>query len=57
MRACFESSVPWVARGAGTGLSGGALPHEEGVLLVLSRLTPIVEVDLEQRRASWSSRA
>jgi glycolate oxidase len=50
VRACFESRVPWVARGAGTGLSGGALPHEEGVLIVLSRLRRIVEVDLENQR-------
>jgi glycolate oxidase len=50
VRACFESSVPWVARGAGTGLSGGALPYEEGVLIVLSRLRRIVEVDLENQR-------
>jgi glycolate oxidase len=50
VRACFESSVPWVARGAGTGLSGGALPHEEGVLIVLSRLRRIIEVDLENQR-------
>jgi len=50
VRACFESSVPWVARGAGTGLSGGALPHEEGVLIVLSRLRRIVEIDLENQR-------
>ena len=50
VRACFESSVPWVARGAGTGLSGGALPHEEGVLIVLSRLRRIVEVDLDNQR-------
>src|SRR5688572_16933958 len=50
VRACFEAGVPWVARGAGTGLSGGALPHEEGVLIVLSRLRRIVEVDLENQR-------
>ncbi|HVD11042.1 MAG TPA: FAD-linked oxidase C-terminal domain-containing protein [Gaiellaceae bacterium] len=50
VRACFESSVPWVARGAGTGLSGGALPNEEGILIVLSRLRRIVEVDLENQR-------
>jgi glycolate oxidase len=47
VRACFEAQVPWVARGAGTGLSGGALPHQEGVLLVLSRLRRILEVDLD----------
>ncbi len=50
VRACFEAGVPWVARGAGTGLSGGAVPHEEGVLIVLSRLRRIVEVDLENQR-------
>jgi glycolate oxidase len=50
VRACFETGVPWVARGAGTGLSGGALPHEEGVLIALSRLRRIVEVDLENQR-------
>ena len=50
VRACHEAGVPWVARGAGTGLSGGALPHEEGVLIVLSRLRRILEVDLENQR-------
>jgi glycolate oxidase len=47
VRACYEAQVPWVARGAGTGLSGGALPHQEGVLIVLSRLRRILEVDLD----------
>jgi glycolate oxidase len=46
VRACFEAGVPWVARGAGTGLSGGALPHSEGVLIVLSRLRRILSVNL-----------
>jgi glycolate dehydrogenase FAD-linked subunit len=50
VRACHEAGVPWVARGSGTGLSGGALPHEEGVLIVLSRLRRILEVDLENER-------
>src|SRR5664279_5490731 len=36
--ACFEAEVPWVARGSGTGLSGGALPVPDGVLIVLSRM-------------------
>ena len=48
--ACHDAGVPWVARGAGTGLSGGALPLEEGVLIVLSRLRRIVEVDLPNAR-------
>jgi glycolate oxidase len=47
IRACFEAQVPWVARGSGTGLSGGALPHAEGVLIVLTRLRRILEVELD----------
>ena len=42
--------MPWVARGAGTGLSGGALPVEEGVLIVLSRMRRVIEVDLPNQR-------
>jgi glycolate oxidase len=50
VRACHEAGVQWVARGAGSGLSGGALPVEDGVLIVLSRMTRILEVDLENQR-------
>ena len=50
VRACYEAGVPWVARGSGTGLSGGALPVAEGVLIVLARLRPILEVALEDSR-------
>src|SRR4051812_45466502 len=50
VRACHAAGVPWVARGAGSGLSGGALPVEEGVLVVLSRMNRILEVDLENQR-------
>src|SRR3954465_4770406 len=38
VRACHAAGVPWVARGSGSGLSGGALPIAEGILIVLSRL-------------------
>ncbi|HYY21160.1 MAG TPA: FAD-binding protein, partial [Thermoleophilaceae bacterium] len=48
--ACHEAGVPWVARGAGSGLSGGALPVSEGVLIGLSRLRRILEVDLDNQR-------
>src|SRR3954447_26877822 len=48
--ACHDAGVPWVARGAGSGLSGGALPIAEGVLIVLSRLRRILEVDLANER-------
>ena len=50
VRACFEAGVPWVARGAGTGLSGGALPVADGVLIVLARLRRILAVELEDSR-------
>jgi glycolate oxidase len=45
LKTCHALSLPVVARGAGTGLSGGALPHCEGVLLSLARLDQILEID------------
>ena len=48
--ACHRAEVPWVARGAGSGLSGGALPVEDGVLIALSRLRRILEVDIDDQR-------
>ena len=49
--ACTEAGVPFVARGSGTGLSGGALPHADGVLVVTSRMRTILEVDRDGQRA------
>ncbi len=51
VRACRDASIPWVARGSGTGLSGGALPHADGVLIVTSRMKKIVSIDLVNGRA------
>ncbi|WP_110640521.1 glycolate oxidase subunit GlcD [Salinicola sp. CPA57] len=51
MRVCYEHHVPVVTRGAGTGLSGGALPLEKGVLLVMSRFNKILSVDADARIA------
>src|SRR6201996_9041246 len=48
--ACHEAGVPWVARGSGTGLSGGALPVADGVLIVLARLRRILSVELDDSR-------
>ena len=48
---CHEMRVPVVARGAGTGLSGGALPAEDGVLLSLSKFSRIIGVDQANRTA------
>jgi glycolate oxidase len=50
VRACREAGVPFVARGAGTGLSGGATPIAGGVVISLARMNRILEVDLESQR-------
>src|SRR5947209_11518301 len=50
VRACFEAGVPWVARGSGTGLSGGALPVADGILIGLARMRRILSVELEDSR-------
>ena len=48
VRLCNEERIPFVARGAGTGLSGGALPVAEGIVISLARLTRVLEVDIER---------
>jgi len=50
VRLCAETGVPFVARGSGTGLSGGALPVADGVLIVLSRLRGILRIDPDNAR-------
>jgi glycolate oxidase len=51
LRTCHLLGVPVVARGAGTGLSGGAMPHAQGVVLSLARLNKILRVDRSARIA------
>jgi glycolate oxidase len=51
LRTCHSLGVPVVARGAGTGLSGGALPHADGVTLSLARLQRILRIDPLARTA------
>ncbi|MBS0551125.1 MAG: FAD-binding protein, partial [Proteobacteria bacterium] len=51
LKLCHQRKVPVVARGAGTGLSGGALPLEQGVLLVMARFNRILEVNPAGRYA------
>jgi glycolate oxidase len=51
LRACRERGIAVIARGAGTGLSGGALPLEHAVLLGLSKLNRILEIDPRNRSA------
>jgi glycolate oxidase len=49
VRACIDAREPFVARGAGTGLSGGATPFEHGVVISLAGLTEIDEVAIDDR--------
>src|SRR5690625_6693525 len=52
IKVCAQQGVPIVARGAGTGLSGGAIPHPHGVILSLARLNQILKVDQYARTAT-----
>jgi glycolate oxidase len=51
LKTCYRLGVPVVTRGAGTGLSGGALPIEHGLLLVLTKLNRILDIDPLNRTA------
>ena len=51
VRCCAEHRVPEIPRGAGTGLSGGARPHQHGVVLGLSKMSEILAVDPDNRVA------
>src|SRR6202167_1131803 len=48
---CARAKIPFVARGSGTGLSGGALPRADGVLIVTSKMRRVIAIDQESRRA------
>src|SRR5688500_8153392 len=50
VRLCHERGVPFVGRGAGTGLSGGALALEGGVIIGLAKMKQILDIDLRNRR-------
>ena len=52
VKACRDLGVPLVSRGAGTGISGGAIPHRDGVLIVLSRMKRIRDIDVTGRTAT-----
>ena len=51
LQICYEQGVPVVARGAGTGLSGGAIPLDNGVLLVLAKFNKILQIEAKSRIA------
>ncbi|HKM91084.1 MAG TPA: FAD-linked oxidase C-terminal domain-containing protein [Candidatus Acidoferrales bacterium] len=50
VRVCHRERIPFVARGSGTGLSGGALPVANGIVISLARMNRILEVDLPNAR-------
>src|SRR5258707_6719097 len=50
VRICHRERIPFVARGSGTGLSGGALPVENGIVISLARMNRILEVDFPNSR-------
>src|SRR6187200_3679764 len=52
VRLCAKEGVPFVARGHGTGLSGGALPVPGGVVIGLARLNRVLDVDIPNRRVT-----
>jgi glycolate oxidase len=52
VKVCHDGGIPWVARGAGTGLSGGALPVAEGVVIGLQRLRAVLAIDVANERVT-----
>src|SRR5580692_9123889 len=50
LRLCHRERIPFVARGSGTGLSGGALPVENGIVISLARMNRILDVDFPNAR-------
>jgi glycolate oxidase len=51
-RVCSAHAVPFVARGAGTGLSGGAVPVADGIVISLARMNRVLDVDLDAQRVT-----
>ena len=49
VKICHDNDISWVARGAGTGLSGGALPVEDCVLIVTARMKQVLNIDLDNQ--------
>ena len=51
LKVCYAAKIPVVARGAGTGLSGGAMPHKQGIVLSLAKFRKILAIDPMTRTA------
>jgi glycolate oxidase len=52
VRTCARHRIPFVGRGAGTGLSGGALPDDRGIVISFSRMTHILAMDIPNQRVT-----
>ena len=52
VRICARHGIPFVGRGAGTGLSGGALPDDRGIVISFGRMTRILDVDIPNQRVT-----
>ncbi len=52
VRICARHAIPFVGRGAGTGLSGGALPDDRGIVISFARMTRILDVDVPNQRVT-----
>src|SRR5262252_6630155 len=51
MRLAHSAKIPVVPRGAGTGLSGGAIARQEAIMLAMARMNKILDIDVENQRA------
>jgi glycolate oxidase len=51
VRLCHQTATPFVARGSGTSLSGGSLPHRDGIVIALNRLNRVLRIDPDARIA------
>src|ERR1700704_3364773 len=52
VRLCNREGIPFVGRGDGTGLSGGAMPVEGGIVIAMARLNRVLDVDIANRRVT-----
>ena len=52
VKLCDQQQIPWIARGAGTGLSGGAVPDENCLLIGTARMNKILNIDLANQRVT-----
>ncbi len=52
IRVCARRQIPFVGRGAGTGLSGGALPNDRGIVISFARMTRVLDIDIPNQRVT-----